>query len=238
MANFVITEGQDPFLLATLEKDETIFAESDAMVMMEHTLDLEAEAQGGWIQSTFRKMANDNSFFRQAIKARRGAGDVLLSSRYPGNIVIIDINPNSQFYMNDGVFVACEQNVQTTNQWQRADRAFFGGTGGWMTTLAQGSGKLVIGGFGDIFKITVKPNEPAVIDNNHVLAWSDGLKYSISASTSKSKGFFGNIINSQLTGEGLVTTFKGSGDVYISSKNKLLFEALINKHVKQTPNGQ
>lgn len=236
MAKFLVTEGQDPFLLVTLDKDETIFAESDAMVMMEHTVDLEAEAQGGWIQSTFRKMANDNSFFRQAIRARRGIGDVLLSSRYPGNIVLIDIDQHNRFYMNDGVFVACEEQVETLNKWQRADRAFFGGTGGWMTTLAQGNGKLAIGGFGDIFKITVKPNEPAVIDNNHVLAWSDGLRYSISASTSKSKGFFGNIINSQLTGEGLVTTFSGSGEVYISSKNKLLFEALINKHIKQNQN--
>lgn len=238
MAEFIVTEGQDPFLMVQLQQNETIYAESDAMVMMEHTVDLEAEAQGGWIQSTFRKMANDNSFFRQAIKARRGYGEVLLSSRYPGNITVINIDTSNEFYMNDGVFVACEENVETLNKWQRADRAFFGGTGGWMTTLAKGNGKLAIGGFGDIFKITVRKNEPAIIDNNHVLAWSNNLSYKISASTSKSKGFFGNIINSQLTGEGLVTTFSGEGDVYISSKNKLLFEALINKYVQQNTNKQ
>lgn len=233
MADFIVSQGQDPFVLVKLSQGEVIYAESNAMVMMEDNLDLEAEARGGWIQSTLRKMANDNSFFRQAIKAKRGDGEVILSSRYPGNIVLIDIDENNEFYVNDGIFVACSEHVETKNTWQRADKAMFGGTGGWMTTHAKGNGKLVIGGFGDVVKINVKQGSPVVIDNNHVLAWSNTLSYSVSASTSKSKGFFGNIINSQLTGEGLVTTFKGNGTVYISSKNKLLFEALIGNCIQK-----
>ena len=52
--------------------------------------------------------------------------------------------------------------------------------------------------------------------------------YNISISTSKGKGFFGNLLNSQLSGEAMVTRFSGKGKVYICSRNKLDFAAWVS----------
>ena len=46
--------------------------------------------------------------------------------------------------------------------------------------------------------------------------------------TSKGKGFFGNLLNSQLSGEAMVTRFSGKGKVYICSRNKLDFAAWVS----------
>ncbi|EOR6629674.1 AIM24 family protein, partial [Escherichia coli] len=82
MAIFDKTTGQDPFLHISLNKGETIYAESNAMVMMDATLDLEASMQGGFFSSLIRTVANEQSFFRQKVTANRGDGDILLSPKF------------------------------------------------------------------------------------------------------------------------------------------------------------
>ena len=47
MSSFTVTDGQDPFLHISLERGESVFAESGAMVMMDGTLDLIGNVQGG-----------------------------------------------------------------------------------------------------------------------------------------------------------------------------------------------
>lgn len=228
MANFTLTQGQDPFLHVHLKKGEKIYSESNSMVMMDGTLDLTGKMNGGFFQSVMRKMANDETFFRQEIIATRGEGDVLLSQKLPGALKILEISNQQHYNLNDGAFLACEDGVETTVKSQGIGGALFGSTGGFFITKVKGSGKLVVGGFGDIFEIDVNPGNDVIIDNNHVVAWDDMLDYKISISTSKGKGFFGNLLNSQLSGEALVTRFSGQGKVYICSRNKMDFAGWIS----------
>lgn len=228
MAQFQLTTGQDPFLHARLSHGETIYSESNSMVMMDATLDLEGKMNGGFFQSIMRRVANDNSMFRQQIKATRGEGDVLLSQSLPGALMILNVSPYASYYLNDGAFLACESAVNTKVKSQSIGKALFGSTGGFFITEVTGEGLLVVGGFGDIFEINVESGKDIIIDNNHVVAWDKNLDYKVSISTSKGKGFFGNLLNSQLSGEALVTRFSGSGKVYICSRNKMDFAAWIS----------
>lgn len=227
MAQFELTQGQDPFLHISLSKGETIFAESDAMVMMDATLDLEASMQGGFFKSMARKFANDSSFFRQKVTAERGDGDILLAPKFSGNIEIIDIDRNNEYYLNDGVHIASQDTIQMDAVTQGVFKAMAGGTGGFFITHAYGHGKIAVGSYGDIFALDIDESTPRLIDNNHVVAWSTTLQYSLSASTSQKKGLIGNLINSQLTGEAMITKFSGRGRVYICSRNKIDFAAWI-----------
>lgn len=235
MATFQFTNGQDPFLHARLEKGEIIYSESNSMVMMDATLDLEGKMNGGFFQSAMRKFTNDNSFFRQKITATRGEGDILLSQRLPGAIMILNVSANANYYLNDGAFLACEQNVDTRAKTQSIGKALFGSTGGFIITEATGQGKLAVGGFGDMFEVEVVAGKDIIIDNNHVVAWDKNLNYNVSISTSKGKGFFGNLLNSQLSGEALVTRFSGNGKVYICSRNKMDFAAWISSLIITKP---
>ena len=86
MPEFTVTGDVDPFLHVSLRQGEKIYCESDAMVMMESTLDLKGKMTGGVMGSIMRRMANGESFFQQHITAVRGAGDCLLSPTLPGAV--------------------------------------------------------------------------------------------------------------------------------------------------------
>ena len=69
MAQFDISGSVDPLLSVTLNKGESLFAESNAMVAMDGTLSLSGRTKGGFFKSLARKFLNDETFFQQKITA-------------------------------------------------------------------------------------------------------------------------------------------------------------------------
>lgn len=217
--NFSIAGDRDPFLLVQLERGETVNAESNAMVSMDATVDLTAQMQGGLLSAIGRKLANGESFFTQQLQAVRGKGEVLLAPQMPGDIQILEVGAGQQYRLNDGAYLAAEPTVDVKVQMQGIGKAVLGGTGGFFIMETMGHGKLAVAGFGSVFALPVTREQDVIIDNAHVIAWDARLRYDISVSTSKSKGFLGNLVNSAISGEGFVTRFSGEGKVYVSSRN-------------------
>lgn len=58
------------------------------------------------------------------------------------------------------------------------------------------------------------------IDNNHIVAWSTSLDYDIHMEN----GFWQSIG----TGEGLVNTFRGTGEIYVQSLNPITFAEIVS----------
>lgn len=228
---FNIVGQGDPFLHVKLNKGEKLICESDAMVMMESNLELKGEMRGGFFQALGRRLANGESFFQQSIEAVHGGGETLLSPDLPGDILLLDCGQGRQYRMNDGAFLASSDGVKITAKSQGIGQALFGGTGGFFIGETSGDGRLAIAGFGTIFELEVSPNMPVIIDNNHVVAWDYNLHYEISLSTSKSKGFFGNLVNSVTSGEGIVTKFTGSGKVIVCSRNRSAFVGWLGSQI-------
>ena len=233
MPIFTSTGDVDPFLHVTLEKGEKIYCESDAMVMMEDTLDLKGKMQGGLISSMMRRMANGESFFQQNIEAVRGKGDCLLSPVLPGAIQIMDIGAR-QYLLNDGAFVAASSGIEMKTRMQSLGNALFAQSGGLFVMESSGSGQLVVSGFGSIFELEVSPGKDVIIDNSHVVCWDHTLHYEVSVTTASSGGvggFLGNIVNSVTSGEGIVLRFRGNGKVVICSRNRDSFVQWMQKEV-------
>lgn len=84
---------------------------------------------------------------------------------------------------------------------------------------ASGSGQLVVSGFGSVREMEVRPDKPVLIDNGHLVAWDASLDYEITLKTNRS-GIFGRLVESQLSGEGFVLRFSGSGRILVSSRNQ------------------
>jgi uncharacterized protein (TIGR00266 family) len=209
---------------------ETIYCESDAMVMMESTLDLKGKMRGGLGSALMRTFANGESFFQQHIEAARGDGDCLLSPTLPGAMQVVDCGQGSQYLISDGAFVAASSGVELKVRTQSVGNALFAGSGGFFVTETGGSGQLVVSGFGSMSVLDVEPGKDAIIDNSHVVAWDSTLRYEISITTGTSGGFLGNLINSQTSGEGIVLRFSGRGKIYVCSRNRAAFKAWM-----QTP---
>lgn len=219
-ATFSMIGTIEPFLHCNLKKGDAIFCEANAMVMMESNLELKGKLQGGIMQSLMRRFANDESLFQQQIEAVHGEGDCLLAPTLDGDMQILDVGA-CQYTLSDGAFVAAQSGVDIRAQIQRnLGGAIFGDTGGFMVMQTHGSGQVVVSGFGSLFEIEVTPDKDVIIDNGHVVCWDSRLNYKLSVSTSKNKGFMGNIINSVTSGEGMVLNFSGSGKVVICSRNR------------------
>lgn len=226
MPVFTVTGDVDPFLHVSLRKGEIVFCESDAMVMMEDPLDLTGSVQGGLVRAAMRRLANGESFFQQRIEAKRGDGDCLLAPNMPGGLQVLDVGAR-QYRMSDGAYVAATERVEVNARMQSLGTALFGGTGGFFIGETQGSGQVVVGGFGSLFTLDVTPGKDVVIDNGHVVAWDSSLRYELAASTSQSQGLLRNLTSSVTSGEGIVLRFSGQGQVIVCSRNQRGFLAWL-----------
>ena len=222
MPIFSVTGDVDPFLHVSLAKGEMIYCESDAMVMMEASLDLKGKMTGGIGSAIMRRFANGESFFQQHIEAVRGNGDCLLSPTLPGAMQIVDVGAR-QYMLSDGAFVAASSGVQLKVRTQSLGNALFAQSGGFFITETAGSGQVAVSGFGSMSELDVTPGNDIVIDNAHVVCWDSALRYEISITTGSSGGFLGNLINSQTSGEGMVLRFSGQGKVLVCSRNRAAF---------------
>lgn len=220
MTTFSLIGENEPFLHCQLRRGEAIFCEANAMVMMEDNLDLKGTLQGGIMQALMRRFANDESLFQQQIEAVRGDGDCLLSPTLDGDMMILDVGA-VQYTLSDGVFVAGTRGMDLKAKIQRnLGGAIFGDTGGFMVMQTQGTGQLVVSGFGSLFELQVEHGKPVTIDNGHVVCWDSSLDYSLSTSVNQNQGFLGSIINSVTSGEGMVLKFSGQGKVVLCSRNR------------------
>ncbi|MGK5054632.1 TIGR00266 family protein [Janthinobacterium sp. RB2P8] len=228
MPVFSVTGDVDPFLHVSMKQGETIYCESDAMVMMETALDLKGKMTGGLGSAIMRRFANGESFFQQHIEAVRGSGDCLLSPTLPGAIEVVDVGAR-QYLLNDGAFVAATAGTEMKVRTQNIGNALFAQSGGFFVMETAGTGQVVVSGFGSMFQLDVEPGKDVVIDNSHVVCWDNSLKYEISVTTGGGAGgggiggFLGNIVNSVTSGEGIVLRFSGAGKVFICSRNRDAF---------------
>lgn len=236
MATFTVTGDVDPFLHISLKRGEKIYCESDAMVMMEGTLDLKGKMTGGIGSALMRRFANGESLFQEHIEAVRGDGDCLLSPTLPGAVEVLDVG-SASYKLTDGAFLAAESGVSLSVATQNIGSALFGGTGGFFIMEATGMGKIAVSGFGSSFTLDVLPGKDIVIDNAHVVAWDSRLHHEISVATNRSGGFLGNLVNSATSGEGMVLKFSGQGKVVICSRNRESFLAWLLKQLPGNSNG-
>lgn len=220
MATFSLLGGIEPFLHCSLRQGESIFCEANAMVMMESNLDLKGTLQGGVMQALMRRFANDESLFQQRIEAVRGDGDCLLAPTLDGDMMILDVGL-VQYMLSDGAFVAGSQGMDLKASIQRnLGGAVFGDTGGFMVMRTEGTGQVVVSGFGSLFELQVEHGKPITIDNGHVVCWDSNLQYALAVGTTQNQGFLGRMINSVTSGEGMVLKFSGQGKVVLCSRNR------------------
>lgn len=218
-----ITGDVDPFLHVRLRQGETIYCEADGMVTMDATLDLKGKVKGGLIRALVRRFAQDESFFQQHIASTRGDGVCLLAPVLPGAIRIVECG-TSQYVVADGAFVAATDGVAMRVRMQGLGNALFAGNGGFFVGETSGTGQLAVSGFGAIGVLQVEPDKDLIVDNSHLVAWDSTLRYHVSVTTGGG-GLLGGLINSQISGEGIVLRFSGSGKVLVCSRNREAFRA-------------
>lgn len=213
---FVLTGDSDcPIARIALEQGESVRTESGSMVYsrgVEITggLNTKKKGLGGVFSAIGRSITSGESMFVTTATGTAPGGEIAVAPPIPGKIVELGIDANHQYRLNTGAFLACDETVEYTMVNQGITKAFFGNTGGLFVMEVHGEGSLLVSAFGDLLALDVMPDEPLVVDNEHVVAWDANLDYHIEVAS----GMFGFT-----TGEGLVNSFAGSGRVYIQTRN-------------------
>ncbi len=236
MVRFEVTGSVDPILKAQLDVGDTLFCESNAMVAMDEALSLTGKAKGGFFSSLSRRFLNDESFFQQQVKAESAAGEVLLSPELAGDVKVLHVGPQ-RYSLADASYLANTEGVVMETKSQGLGKALFSGTGmgikGFFVLEASGEGELAVSGFGSLRELEVTPEKPVLVNNGHLVAWDSSLQYQAVINTSR-KGFFGGLVQSVVTGAGIVLKFTGSGRVLVSSRSRTAFLSWILGQLPQS----
>ena len=212
-----------PVVECHLEKGESIKAESDAMIAMSPTIDVEGKMDGGILSGLARKFLSGESMFLQELTARRGPGKVIFGHTLPGGILDVELDGSYGLTIQKDGFLASTQGINVETKMQNLSRGLLSGEG-FFVLNARGRGTVFVSSYGVIHPINLDNGEEIIIDNGHLVAWPDYMDYKIEPASS---GF----ISSFTSGEGAVCRFRGPGVVLIQTRNVGSFEGWIRSIV-------
>ncbi|MFS9067420.1 TIGR00266 family protein [Streptococcus timonensis] len=224
------SQMQFPLVELSLNQGETVYIQRGSMVY--HTpnvslntkLNASGSGLGRFVKAVGRSMVSGESTFITQAVAESDNGNLALAPDTPGQVIALELG-EKQYRLNDGAFLALDGTAFYTMERQSIGKALFGGQGGLFVMTTKGQGTLLANAFGSIKKIELQ-NQEITIDNAHVVAWSKSLDYDIHLEN----GFWQSIG----TGEGVVNTFRGTGEVYVQSLNLQSFAGALNKYIPKS----
>ncbi|MEJ2271411.1 MAG: TIGR00266 family protein [Candidatus Bathyarchaeota archaeon] len=197
-------------LVVKLDPNETITAEAGAMTYMEPNIEVNTRKREKSLLGTLGlALLGRQSFFVNDYKAKNDSGEVAFVSAPVGDIETLEVKPNNGYIIQSSSYIASTQKIDLDMKWQGFTKGLFGQ--GLFMIKVSGEGKLFINTFGAIDKHTLESGKTLIVDNFHLVAFSDTCDYKVRK--------FGGLKSTILGGEGLVTEISGPGDVYIQTKN-------------------
>lgn len=211
----ILGDSDCPLVHIELINGETVKIENGAMaylsnVELEGKMNSGKKGLGGVLGAIGRSVTSGESIFITHAQGLSYDAFIGIAPATPGKIVSLDVGGNTQYRLNTGAFLACDNGVEYVMKSQSIGKAFMGGTGGFFVMETQGTGNILVSAFGDILTMEITPDKPLTIDNEHVVAWDASLDYDIHVAS----GTFGF-----KTGEGVVNEFHGQGKVFIQTRN-------------------
>jgi uncharacterized protein (TIGR00266 family) len=193
-----------------LDPDQLIRAEAGAMTYMTSNIQVDTHMrEKGFLGTLGMKLLGGQSFFVNDYVATGGPGKIGLVSAPIGDIQRLEVGPGRGYIIQKSAYIASVPTIELDVQWQGFTKGLFGQ--GLFMVKTTGQGDLFINTFGAIDQHTLGSGESFVVDNFHLVAFSDTCQYKVTK--------FGGLKSTLLGGEGLVTNITGPGDVYLQTKN-------------------
>jgi len=197
-------------LVVKLEPGEKITAESGALTYMSPNIEVHTRRREKSILGSIGlKLFGRQSFWVNDYIASNGSGEVAFVSAPVGDIEVLEVKPGKGYIIQKASYIASTENIDLDVKWEGFTKGLFGQ--GLFMIKATGEGKLFINTFGAIDKHRLDAGETLIVDNFHLVAFSDTCDYKVTK--------FGGLKETLLGGEGLVTRITGPGEIYIQTKN-------------------
>lgn len=189
------------FLTVQLPANQTLKVEASAMATMDTHLRMKTKLRGG-----LGRFLTGESIFVNEFTAENVPGEIGIAPGAPGDLGHVYLR-NETVYLQNSAFVACDPAVNLETKWQGFMKGFFSGES-FFLVRASGKGDLWFNTYGGMIELDVDGDY--VVDTGNIVAFTDGLDYSISKIGGYKSLFF--------SGEGLVCRFKGKGKVWIQTR--------------------
>jgi uncharacterized protein (TIGR00266 family) len=218
-----------------LDQGETVIAEAGAMNYMEDGIDFEAKMgdgsslEQGFMSKLFsagkRMITGESLFMTHFTSQAAGKRRVAFAAPFPGSVVAIDLAAmgGSITCQKDSFLCAALGTKVDIAFNKKLGSGFFGGEGFILQHLS-GDGMTFVHAGGTVIEKQLN-GETLRLDTGCLVAFSDGIDYSIEMTKGLKSMFFG--------GEGLfMATLSGQGKVWIQS---LPFSRLADRIIEHAP---
>lgn len=211
--NFRI-EHRPEFAWLTVEVPENklLFVEASSMASMSTNMKMTARFKGG-----FRRFLSGESLFLSEFKSQGGSGEVTIAPGPFGDVSHVHLN-NETIYLSSSSYVAHTEGLKYETKFQKFSSGLLSGAG-WFLVKMSGQGDVWFNGYGAIVEINVE--DEMLIDNGHLVAFTEGLDYEMVK--------VGNYKSLFFSGEGFVCKFRGKGKVFVQSKKPSALVAWADK---------
>ncbi|KAA9396934.1 TIGR00266 family protein [Haloarcula sp. CBA1130] len=201
---------------ADLDSGESILAEPGAMVSHSPTIEIETTTSRDGLLSSAKSMLGGESLLANEFTAQGGSGTVTLAPPTPGDVHHHELTGET-LYAVDGAFLASDPDIDIDSEFGGVKSLLAGAS---ITPLAlKGTGNVLIEAFGGLETVELDAGESYTIDNDHVVAWEESVKFDAHR--------VGGLKSTLLSGEGLVMDFTGPGTVWYQTRGLDSFTSAI-----------
>lgn len=192
-----------------LSGNESIKAESGAMMAHSAGVTLEAKMQGGLMKGLKRSVLGGESLFVTTYHAPAEGGWVDVSANLPGDVTTVELSGGA-LNISRGNWLASGSEIELDTKWG-GFKNLMGGEGGFLVH-ATGTGTVVLSCYGALDVTELAAGESVVIDSGHVVAFDPSVQFTTRKVT---KGMMATL----KSGEGLVMEFTGPGRIMTQTRD-------------------
>ena len=197
-------------LVITLPNDNGVYIQAGDLQLMLGDIDASSNINGAgdFLKKLVTSVVTDETVVKPFY---RGTGTLVLEPTYKYIIVEDLADWPDGLVIEDGMFLACDEDVRMEIVSRRSISSMaFGGEGLFNTSLfGEGLVALECPVPMDELIVVNLEDDTVKIDGNMAIAWSPELRFTVQKSTS-------TLVGSFISGEGLVNVYEGTGKVLIA----------------------
>ncbi|WP_254542829.1 TIGR00266 family protein [Halomarina pelagica] len=210
---FEIADGHSYATLeVTMDAGDRLGIDPGSMVARSETIRSETNAGEGGLGGMLKRAVSDElDVLTTVMEAEEDGSRLVLAPDYLGDVARIDLDGEGVKVQSGGL-LAWTETVERGTASNEASNFF---SSGELTVLRLGgTGTAFVSAFGAVREEEVTEGDPLVVDEDHLLAWSEGL----SAKRTKDS----SVKSSLLGGEGFVTRLSGEGRVWLQTRDPMV----------------
>ena len=203
-----------------LANGEKLEVESGSLMAMSQGIVARVTTGGGVAKAVFRKVLGQENFFLTEYESMVDGAWVALTSKYPGDMINLDLSANEGVCIQSGSLVAVSEGVDIDVRYAGVRNIIL--REGATTLLATGNGNVLISSYGAIQEYQINQGESMFVDTGHIVAWTSNLQVNI--------GLLGGAVTAATSGEGLVAKYTASlepGKVWVQTRSETQLRSWI-----------